>query len=1034
MKILSVTFKNLNSLRGEHSIRFDTPPIEGCGLFAITGATGAGKTTILDAITVALYGRTSRYGNDIPRDIMSRHTGECYAEVEFEVKGILYRSSWSLHRSRKNPNSDFQQAKMEVRNLTTNAILNDKTSEVPKYIEELTGLDKHRFLRSVMLAQGDFAAFLKAGEGEKSALLEQMTDTKIYSELSKLCYQITKEEHQTLEKIQALIDAQQLLPEERKSEIITQKAEHLSIAEEVAKEIHILRDHKQWILTIETLTKQQQENSRKLTDNASAIEQAMPQKERLELHKRALPFQHELETVEREFNSILKMKNEIATYEQQLPECNRAKEQAEIELQKNDKLLTTLRAELQQNEELFQKVEQKDARIAAETPVCKRYYDELHAEQEKYNSEIQKKNKCEQDIEEKYRSLPKATSKETIAGLLNTNLDDRETVVIQLRTTANQWNKAAEFSQFFNENILLLNNTTNILTELEQRIGKGSALLQDEQQKLVACEIRLPLLEKAVEREKMFAKYEQDRDALQHNEPCFLCGSTEHPYITHHRLPQLTEAQKELDIERKNQREWNETITKYSTGLAKLEQEKLNNQNKTQEFQIKADTLRKDFDEIGILPAVEIKNTEEIASIAQAKARELEIAEQEVRFARSLQLLMIDKNNIEEYIQKIAAALALKQEEYAKQQTILEQLHHERLELFGNKIVHNEREQLRKQHTLAEQNCEKSRKALDTVTLQLQTITINLERSQREYANLHQEYQLHVQELQKVIVQHGFSGSESVKAALMDTATVNRIETQLKNYDDERNRLEGVTKQIEQQLSVELPKELTLLSKEELSEVLSEKEKIHALLLTTIGALTEQLRRDDELIQHSKELIEKAKLQEKEYLRWKALDSLIGSGDGTRFAKFAQGLTLKRLVYLANLRMRNLNDRYRIAHKIDDTKFLELEIIDTHQADAVRPIESLSGGESFLVSLALALGLSDLASRRIRIDSLFIDEGFGTLDSGTLDTVISTLETLHSSGKTIGIISHVEALKERITTQIQVSKIGAGISRITIVP
>ena len=116
------------------------------------------------------------------------------------------------------------------------------------------------------------------------------------------------------------------------------------------------------------------------------------------------------------------------------------------------------------------------------------------------------------------------------------------------------------------------------------------------------------------------------------------------------------------------------------------------------------------------------------------------------------------------------------------------------------------------------------------------------------------------------------------------------------------------------------------------------------------------------------------------------------------------------------------------------TKPLELEIIDTYQADAIRPIESLSGGESFLVSLALALGLSDLASRRTKIDSLFIDEGFGTLDSDTLDTVISTLEMLHSTGKTIGIISHVEALKERITTQIQVSKSGSGISKITIIP
>src|SRR5690606_8411420 len=111
---------------------------------------------------------------------------------------------------------------------------------------------------------------------------------------------------------------------------------------------------------------------------------------------------------------------------------------------------------------------------------------------------------------------------------------------------------------------------------------------------------------------------------------------------------------------------------------------------------------------------------------------------------------------------------------------------------------------------------------------------------------------------------------------------------------------------------------------------------------------------------------------------------------------------------------------------------LKLEIIDIYQADAIRPMSTLSGGESFLVSLALALGLSDLASRKTQINSLFIDEGFGTLDEETLDIAISTLENLQANGKTIGIISHVEALKERIATQIQISKQPGGSSKIKI--
>ena len=157
---------------------------------------------------------------------------------------------------------------------------------------------------------------------------------------------------------------------------------------------------------------------------------------------------------------------------------------------------------------------------------------------------------------------------------------------------------------------------------------------------------------------------------------------------------------------------------------------------------------------------------------------------------------------------------------------------------------------------------------------------------------------------------------------------------------------------------------------------------------------------------------------------------MIGSADGKKFSRFAQGLTLARLTDLANRHLQKLTDRYEILKS--KAKDLELLIIDKYQADAIRPMTTLSGGESFLVSLALALGLSDLASRKVQINSLFIDEGFGTLDADTLDVAISALENLQSKGKTIGVISHVEALKERIGVQIQVSKQQGGHSKIKI--
>jgi exonuclease SbcC len=163
---------------------------------------------------------------------------------------------------------------------------------------------------------------------------------------------------------------------------------------------------------------------------------------------------------------------------------------------------------------------------------------------------------------------------------------------------------------------------------------------------------------------------------------------------------------------------------------------------------------------------------------------------------------------------------------------------------------------------------------------------------------------------------------------------------------------------------------------------------------------------------------------------WMELSELMGSADGARFRKFAQGLALVQLLGLANAQMTRLKPRYVIT-RVPGTD-LEIAIVDRHQADQIRPVSSLSGGETFLVSLALALGLAQLTGGGSPIQSLFIDEGFGALDQETLDDALETLDLLQSEGKTIGIISHVEALRERIASQIVVVPKDAGRSELEV--
>jgi len=215
-----------------------------------------------------------------------------------------------------------------------------------------------------------------------------------------------------------------------------------------------------------------------------------------------------------------------------------------------------------------------------------------------------------------------------------------------------------------------------------------------------------------------------------------------------------------------------------------------------------------------------------------------------------------------------------------------------------------------------------------------------------------------------------------------------------------------------------------------LEALIHEEEEKRNVIVQSIGTLSERLDADRKNKENKQERTLEYEAQEKETARWKALNDLIGSSRGDVFRTYAQSLTITRLSQLANAHLKTLSGRYRL-QKIKGEN-LKIEIIDDHQAGNTRSVNTLSGGESFLVSLALALGLSDMASRNTNIESLFIDEGFGTLDENTLDSAISTLENLQVRGKSIGIISHVPALKERINTQIQVIKKSGGRSQVRI--
>lgn len=191
-----------------------------------------------------------------------------------------------------------------------------------------------------------------------------------------------------------------------------------------------------------------------------------------------------------------------------------------------------------------------------------------------------------------------------------------------------------------------------------------------------------------------------------------------------------------------------------------------------------------------------------------------------------------------------------------------------------------------------------------------------------------------------------------------------------------------------------------------------------------------RLRQDDAQRNSNSRLQKDIDAQRQRWEDWQALNELIGSSDGQKFRNYAQSLTLDAVLAYANRHLLDIKRRYQLAQA--PGLHLELQIIDREMGDEIRSVHSLSGGESFLVSLALALGLASLSSDRIQVESLFIDEGFGSLDADSLDIALNSLEALESVGRKVGVISHVHTLVERIGTQIRIRSQGGGESRVEV--
>lgn len=1077
MKILSLKFKNLNSLYNEWSIDFENEQYSD-GIFAITGRTGAGKSTILDAICLALYGRTPRLNaiNANGNDIISRNSGDCYAEVTFRTKSGTFTSNWSQKRAGSKVDGKLQAAKHLVYDIEGN-IIEEKLSRTQEFIKDVTGMDFGRFTQSVMLAQGKFDEFLKSKSDVKAAILEQITGTEIYATISQSVHERNKSENDTLTNLKLSLAEIAMLSDEEEAEIKTEVTALETQKEICDNDIAKTREIVAWHEKIAEIKANQQKAKEDLAKINQEVTEFADDDKRMQAAQKAIGLAAEFESVKNIRQKLAKTNDEIGVLGQKVVSLK--EQEAKAELAKITALSDYKDAVAEQKEwlELIRQVEVLDSEIANAKEILSTRQDDLQkligetsSKQVACDENVAMRDKLLGDTQAISNYLEKNSKDANIKldmGGINANCENLERELLR-------FNKERKDLEVLEKNLSdvikkvsetkitkdkLQTNKDNVLTEfarLENKLSElcdGSALSDLEQ--------RYDLL---VENRVLTAKINSlndERNHLEDGKECPLCGATHHPFAIGN-VPKLGEIEAKIHELKKRLDEIKATKTalnniaakddsisaelKLTLGrIADFEQEVVDytakvSAQKTEfeacgrDVESRKSSLEITFGAYGIKVNLDeepsIKNA--IASLEkrmndfeyyqnQAKAINEKIIALEPAIASDLAIISTNKAIIakeQSVIDGDSQKLAIKEAS--------------RIELFGTKETDFEVERLSDEVAKAEENRDKLVKTHDNILNDIKNAEHRIQECNLELVSSTSEGEKIGSSFKANLEVKGFANEAEFIAARLAENEIDRLKEYGESLGKRKIQAQTLQKNSDEQLEKELQKHLSdddlAVNKIKLDELSQQVREIIEILIAKNASLQNN---NDNRAKSAEKLVQIEK-QQKECAKWGKLNKLIGSHDGRSYRIFVQGITFEIMINYANQQLNKMSDRYLLQRNSGDkAKPLELNVIDKYQAGDSRTVENLSGGESFIVSLALALGLSRMASNKVSVDSLFLDEGFGTLDEDALESALETLSRLQEGGKLIGIISHVGALKEKIKTQINVTTIHGGRSKLS---
>ena len=954
MKILAIRLKNLTSIEGTVEVDFMAEPLHSAGIFAISGPTGAGKSTLLDALCLALYDKAPRFATSVEnvnladvgdnqinqsdvRNLLRRGTSDGYAEVDFlGIDGRRYRSRWSVRRTRNKINGSLQPQTLEVKELDTEKEFQGTKKELLIQLVELVGLTYEQFTRTVLLAQNDFATFLKSKGAAKAELLEKLTGTGVYSRISQEVYARNKAAQEEVTLIQNRMNVIELMPEEellalqKEKELSTEKrAAGIKLLAEQNEQLNVVRSLK----IQEELWKKKQQEEQEEQAREKVLQGALTSQEEGLVH-----FKAQWEAIQ--------------------PDLKKAR-QLDVQIQSQQSSYIQSQQILQAANRQVAEQEQK-MRVAAEQLQVS--YSSLNRLLSHVGiEEALQLEQVEEILRQEENKLAAATSTNE-ERLLRLNsfgypLLAEEQVKLQKELTRQH-------------NIRQLTETqTKAKTEIERLEKEVANCLKQLTEQETALKVTQRLYENA--RMAVGKDVKALRRQLQEGEACPVCGSTAHPY---HQEQEVVDT-----LFRSIEQEYNVASTNY---------QQMNN---------RSIALQRD--------------------LSHQKTVDGQIAEQ----LAALYKAGIEAGN-EEQIQRRLAELAERILEYRNLYAEWQRGDEE------TKKIRTHCEALRENVSLCRLAMQKVSSAKEQLVILQNAASAELKRFEVI------EKALNVLRQERSQLLKGKSADEAEAAVAKREKELNlALEKARKEVEAVHNRLSGLQgemKQIalaigelqEQYKKIESPELLPEIIKKQQEENLN----IERALSTMEACLLQQAKNKLTVEQIAKELAEKQTVAE----RWAKLNKLIGSADGAKFKVIAQSYTLNLLLLHANQHLSYLSKRYKL-QQVPDT--LALQVIDCDMCDEIRTVYSLSGGESFLISLALALGLSSLSSNNLKVESLFIDEGFGSLDAESLRTAMEALEQLQMQGRKIGVISHVQEMSERISVQVQVHKKVNGKSVLTVV-